>query len=128
VTTSERNASETDPSDPSETNPSEVPIQRHSSVGSTSKVTRTSSGLRDALFDQLDKLRQGQISPLAANAFARISDQIIHSVELEMNIERNAAALQKRGETLHDILPPDIPLGDRETAKMVELNPRWRSK
>lgn len=88
-------------------------------------IERTSMGLRNALFDQLDALRAGKISPTMANSFARLAEQVVRTVELEITVEKTAAYLQKRGEKLFDILPPNLPLGDREDAKQIDLDARW---
>lgn len=48
-------------------------------------VVRTSSGLRDALFDELDNLRNGNSNPHQARAVASIASQVISSVRMEIN-------------------------------------------
>ncbi len=98
------------------------------SIAKVLSVERTSAGLRDALFEQLDALRAGNLTPLAANSFARLADQIIRTVELELTVEKTAAALQKRGEMLTDILPPIVPLGSRQEATTIELHKRWHEQ
>lgn len=47
-------------------------------------VTRTSAGLRDALFDELDGLRDGSVNATKANATAKIAGAIVDTVTMEM--------------------------------------------
>lgn len=54
----------------------------------TKPVIRTSAGLRDALFDTLDNLRTGKISPTSANATAKIAAAIVSTVEMELEVHR----------------------------------------
>lgn len=49
------------------------------------RVTRTSAGLRDALFEELDSLRNGFTHPLHANAIARMSNAILNTVRAEIS-------------------------------------------
>jgi hypothetical protein len=51
-------------------------------------VSRTSSGLRDALFDELDDLRNGRTNPTKANAVSKIASSIISTVEMELEVHR----------------------------------------
>lgn len=51
-------------------------------------VVRTSAGLRDALFDELDRLRNGETNAARANAVARLSDQVCSTVQLELDVQR----------------------------------------
>lgn len=48
------------------------------------KVARTSEGLRGALFDELDGLRDGSINATKANATAKIAGAIVETVNMEM--------------------------------------------
>jgi hypothetical protein len=52
-------------------------------------VSRTSSGLRDAIFDELDALRQGKSTPARANAVARLGSGIVEIVRLELDVEKH---------------------------------------
>lgn len=49
------------------------------------KVDRNSAGLRDALFDELDGLRDGSVNATQANATAKIAAAIVDTVTMEMN-------------------------------------------
>ena len=54
------------------------------------KVTpteRTSEGLRDTLFDELDAVRSGDSTPQQSNAVAKLSAQIIKAAELDLKYQ-----------------------------------------
>lgn len=51
-------------------------------------VVRTSAGLRDALFDALDHLRNGEIEAAEAKATATVAQQIINTVQLELDVHK----------------------------------------
>lgn len=53
-------------------------------------VVRTSAGLRDALFDALDGLRNGSTSAASANAVAKLADQVVQTVHMELAIQKHA--------------------------------------
>jgi hypothetical protein len=46
---------------------------------------RTSAGLRDTLFEELDNLRKGKISEKQAQMISRLAANIIDSVRVEMS-------------------------------------------
>jgi hypothetical protein len=56
-------------------------------------VVRTSAGLRDALFDELDRMRKGETNASNANAVARLADQICNTVHMELEVHRHLAKL-----------------------------------
>lgn len=49
---------------------------------------RTSAGLRDSLFEELDMLRRGESNPAKANAVSKLADTIISTVEMELQAQR----------------------------------------
>lgn len=53
------------------------------------KTVRTSLGLRDALFDELDALRAGESTPQKASAISRVCTAVINSVKMETEYQRN---------------------------------------
>lgn len=57
----------------------------------TAPTVRTSAGLRDALFDELDNLRNGSTNPAKANAVAKLADQVIATVKMELDVQRHIA-------------------------------------
>lgn len=64
------------------------------------KIIRTSLGLRDALFDELDALREGKTNPNRANAMAKLAVQIINSVKIEIDHQRHVLSLGNASGTL----------------------------
>lgn len=52
------------------------------------KIERTSAGLRDALFDAIEKLRQGDIEAQDAKALAQLANQICNTVSLEIEVAK----------------------------------------
>lgn len=52
-------------------------------------VVRTSAGLRDALFDELDRMRSGETSAANANAVARLADQVVNTVRMELDVHKH---------------------------------------
>lgn len=67
-------------------------------------VQRTSAGLRNALFDELDALRDGTGNPNRANAVAKLADQVIGTVKMELEVHRHLA----RNTPLPQDNPPTI--------------------
>lgn len=45
-------------------------------------------GLREVLFSEIDKLRNGEIEPTRAHATAKLAQQILTSVALELSAVR----------------------------------------
>lgn len=72
------------------------------------KVERTSTGLRNALFDELDALRSGESNPTKANAVARLADQMCNIVQTELDVHKYMSGHPNAGSVA---LPPAIPLG-----------------
>lgn len=48
------------------------------------KSTRTTAGLRDILFDEIDRMRSEDGDPQRAMAVANLSKQIINTAKVEM--------------------------------------------
>lgn len=65
---------------------------------------RSSAGLRNTLFETMDKLQKGEITPRHANATANLAAQIVDTVRLELEAEAQHERLGNRAE----ILPPDL--------------------
>jgi len=68
---------------------------------------RTSAGLRDTLFDELDRVINGKSTPAQANAVARLADQIAATVQLELEV----AKMQMRTPNKPAAAPPSLQLG-----------------
>ena len=51
-------------------------------------IDRTSAGLRDALFDAIEKVRDGDMLAEDAKAVAHLADKICKTVELEIEVAK----------------------------------------
>lgn len=70
----------------------------------SSKTVRSTKGLRDALFDEMDALREGKSTPHIAGAMSKLAVQIINSVRLEIEYQKHIAATPNNVSAL-DISP-----------------------
>jgi hypothetical protein len=61
------------------------------------KVKRTSQGLRDILFEELEELRHGDGDPSKAMAVANLAKQIINTAKIEMDYINTTMKLQESG-------------------------------
>lgn len=52
------------------------------------KTVRTTRGLRDMLFDEIDLLRNGQSNAQKASAVAKLTTNVINSVRLDLDYQR----------------------------------------
>jgi len=57
---------------------------------------RTMAGLREALFDELEDLREGHSSPHEAIAFSKLADNIIGSLDIEIKQQALAETKLRR--------------------------------
>ena len=55
---------------------------------SLTTIERSSQGLREVLFSEIDALRNGVIEPARAHATAKLAQQILTSVALELSAAR----------------------------------------
>lgn len=55
------------------------------------KVTRTSLGLRDVLFDEIDALRNGESNPQRAASLSKLAVQIINTVTMEVEYQKHVS-------------------------------------
>ena len=53
-------------------------------------VERTSKGLRDAIFDEMDAVRNNSSNPTRANAVAKLATGIVETVRMEIEVQRHA--------------------------------------
>ena len=74
-------------------------------------IARTSAGLRDALFDELDGLRAGTTNPGKANATAKLADQIINTVRMELDVERHIGRMGGMPPIKRSVLSEPLALG-----------------
>ncbi len=63
-------------------------------------VDRSTSGLREVLFAEIDALRAGTIDPARAHATAKLAQQILTSVSLELTAVRFLEANKETGRSL----------------------------
>lgn len=71
-------------------------------------VIRTSAGLRDALFDELDRMRTGGTNATNANAIARLAGEIVNTVQMELEVQKQLSRIP--GDAKPDV-PRSLPLG-----------------
>lgn len=77
-------------------------------------VVRTSAGLRDALFDALDGLRSGTTNAASANAIAKLADQVVQTVHMELAVQKHAAL--RKPDSAPASLPAPVALGQAAAA------------
>jgi hypothetical protein len=63
-------------------------------------IARTSAGLRDAIFDEIDAIRNGKSNPTRANAVAKLATGVIETVRMEMEVQRFAQQMELDRKTL----------------------------
>jgi hypothetical protein len=52
-------------------------------------IVRTSAGLRDAIFDEIDAIRNGTSNPTRANAVAKLASGIVETVQMELDVQKH---------------------------------------
>lgn len=62
----------------------------------TAPVERTSQGLRNALFDEMDALRAGLSNPNRAGALAKLAEKVIASVVMDIEYQKHIATTGPR--------------------------------
>lgn len=80
-------------------------------MNGTAPVVRTSAGLRDSLFDELDALRRGESNPAKANAVAKIADQVVATVKMELDVQKHMAKHSPTAKPAE--LPAPVALGTK---------------
>lgn len=66
-------------------------------VSKTKAHPRTTHGLRDILFDEIERMQGKDADPTRALAVANLSKQIINTAKVEMDFHRALADLQSAG-------------------------------
>jgi hypothetical protein len=61
------------------------------------KTNRTTQGLRDALFDEIEELRSGDGDPSKSLAVANLAKQIINTAKIELDFVRTIQAQEATG-------------------------------
>lgn len=65
------------------------------------KPKRTSQGLRDVLFDEIEEMRSGDGDPTRALAVANLAKQIINVAKVELDFHREAVKQAEAGTPLN---------------------------
>lgn len=60
-------------------------------------VARTSQGLRDILFDEIEELKSGDGDPQKSLAIANLAKQIVNTAKVELDFHRQMAAQAEAG-------------------------------
>lgn len=74
-------------------------------------IQKTSAGLRDILFDSIEKLRAGDMDAIDAKAVAALSQQICNTVSLEIEVAKLRTEYPADAKL---IVPAALPLGTPE--------------
>jgi len=61
------------------------------------KMDRTSAGLRNILFDEIDSLRIGESNPARARSLAMLANTALKSVEVEIEFHKYVSDVSKFG-------------------------------
>lgn len=61
-------------------------------------IQRTSAGLRDAIFDEIDAVRNGTSNPTRANAIAKLATGIVETVRMEIEVQRHMRSAASKPE------------------------------
>lgn len=73
-------------------------------------VTRSSAGLRDAIFDEIDAIRNGTGNPTRANAVAKLAATVVETVRMELEVQRFAASAAGKAKVTEQVEGPLKPL------------------
>ena len=76
------------------------------------RIDRSAAGLRGALFEQLEKLRNREVDPREAMAFAALAGQIIKAAEVQLKYEQ--ARLENRLPSTLGLMPL-VPTDEAQT-------------
>lgn len=76
-------------------------------------IHRSTKGLRDVLFEEMEALRAGSSTPARANAMARLTDQVGNTVRLEIEVQKHLENQARAGKPLESVSAaiPEIALG-----------------
>jgi hypothetical protein len=66
------------------------PVEKASTAEPLGVSERTSAGLRNALFDELDGIRKGTSNATRANAVAKLCMTIVETVRVEIDVAKFA--------------------------------------
>lgn len=74
-------------------------------------IVRTSAGLRDAIFDEIDSIRNGSSNPTRANAVAKLATGIVETVRMELEVQRHLRSVPVEHTDQPQLLGSPLPLG-----------------
>ena len=74
-------------------------------------VSRTSAGLRDAIFDEIDAIRNGSSNPTRANAVAKLDTGIVETIRMELEVQKHLQKVPNEPLTSAAKSVPAIELG-----------------
>lgn len=78
------------------------------------KIERTSAGLREALFDAIEKVRDGEMMAEDAKAISGLASQVCNTVDLEIQVAKLRTEYPADTKL---VLPAALPLGPPEESK-----------
>ena len=76
------------------------------------RYSRNVAGLRDALFDEIEDLREGHSQPHEAIAFAKLADQVIRTIETDQRRVALHMAHKQERERIAALKPRELPAPD----------------
>ena len=75
-------------------------MSNHPNRGKPPRPARTSQGLRDILFDEIEELRTGKGDPTKSMAIANLAKQVINIAKVEIDFHRQLVATAESGHPL----------------------------
>ncbi len=72
-------------------------MRKNNAEKTSTPIQRTSAGLRDAIFDEIDSVRNGTSNPTRANAIAKLAGGIVETVRMEIEVQKHLRALPPDG-------------------------------
>jgi len=81
-------------------------------VTKSAPISRTSAGLRDAIFDEIDAIRNGASNPTRANAVAKLATGIVETVRMEIEVQRFARSSSGTKPTVDSVIGKSLVLGE----------------
>lgn len=72
-------------------------------------IVRTSAGLRDAIFDEIDSIRNGSSNPTRANAVAKLAAGVVETVRMELEVQKHLRSHKAVAQPIQES-PLGIPL------------------
>jgi hypothetical protein len=66
----------------------------------TQSIKRTSTGLKEALFEELDSLRNGESNPAKSNAIAKLATQVVNICRIEIDVQKHITSTRDNSKTI----------------------------